>query len=320
MPTRSYHDLSMVTDSAYKLAHLINTGQYHNIFYYEFHQEVDPKTIINCEQGLEAFIERAGDFNSIFISYYNVDEVPAKINVALKLGEEWFIVPNCGSNYYLGYGPTGILKLREACFKRNVAAFLAFDNFEQWVNKRVGSPINSKLKSDFTFKQKEGKRFERVIKEIRFILNEMEKQPFNYVGLSEEKLRDIIKTHVSRTESGRITAETKNVLGKTDIHISTQDGLNEFIFELKVWKGESTLLNATNQLMQYLRWKNNYAGIIVFSYVMNFNQILNKVWRELQENYNGVRISESEFKITLKHKSDRAKSIEVHVILANLKH
>ncbi|MCX6327785.1 MAG: hypothetical protein NT144_14250 [Bacteroidia bacterium] len=47
-----------------------------------------------------------------------------KSRVAVKVANEWFIAHNCGSNYYLGYGPTGILKLREACANKNIAGFL----------------------------------------------------------------------------------------------------------------------------------------------------------------------------------------------------
>lgn len=48
-------------------------------------------------------------------------------------------------------------------------------------------------------------------------------------------------TPLNVTFKGRTNAEAKNCKGKTDILVKTKDGLNEHIFELKVWNGIETL-------------------------------------------------------------------------------
>ena len=134
----TYQVISIVKNNAYRLAELINGGHYSNILYYEFHEVVDPTGIFNCLEGLDAFSERSAVFYKIFLSYGYVDEEPAIIHVAVKLADKWFIAHDCGSNYYLGYGPTGILKLREACANKNVAGFASDDNFDECVKLKCG--------------------------------------------------------------------------------------------------------------------------------------------------------------------------------------
>ena len=142
----SYQEISIITDNAYKLASLINGGYYDNILYFEFHEEVDPTTIYNCLEGLNAFRERSEKFYENFISYIYVDELPAIIHVAVKIANEWFIARDCGANFYTGYGPMGILELRKACANNKIAAFVFHEEFNQWIIKKFG--VSGKSKKD----------------------------------------------------------------------------------------------------------------------------------------------------------------------------
>ncbi|MBK8444266.1 MAG: hypothetical protein IPL35_12985 [Sphingobacteriales bacterium] len=135
----NFTDISIYTDNAYKLAEAINGGHYREIMYFEFHEIVDSKGIWNCLEGLERFSEQNNKFYSIFLSHGFVDEEPAIIHIALKLGTEWFISRDCGANYYSGFGPMGIFKIREACFKNKILAFATTDNFEEWIKQNLNS-------------------------------------------------------------------------------------------------------------------------------------------------------------------------------------
>ena len=219
----TYTDLSIITDNAYKLADLINGGHYNNILYYEFHEEVDPEAVFNCLEGLESFSERAEEFNIIFFSHGFVDELPATIHVAIKISDEWFIARDCGSNYYLGYGPTGILKLREACAKKNVASFAKEENFEEWLKKKFGSP---KKPSATDKKSIDQFQFEKLIKALQYLTVEMQRRPKEFQDLKEENIRDRMLTPINVIFKGRGNAEAKNRKGKTDILVKTKDGLN----------------------------------------------------------------------------------------------
>ena len=315
----TYQDISIVKNNAYRLADLINGGHYSNILYYEFHEVVDPTGIFNCLDGLDAFSERSADFYKIFLSYGYVDEEPAIIHVAVKLADEWFIAHDCGSNYYLGYGPTGILKLREACANKNVAGFASDDKFEEWLKQKFGSPKKSS-KSDK--KSVDQLQFERIIKSVQFLTNDIQRRPEEYQGLKEENIRDRMLTPINVTFKGRGNAEAKNCKGKTDILVKTKDGLNEHIFELKVWDGIDTLKEAIEQLQDYLSWHNNYCGIIMFCYKSDFTSILKKVEQHLTNNFNfgkRERFIQNEFRFKLQHPTEKFKHIETHLTLINLK-
>ncbi len=315
----TYQDISLVTNNAYKLADLIKGGDYNNILYYEFHEMVDRAGIFNCKEGMDVFSERSADFYKIFLSYIYVDEEPAIIHVAVKLADEWFIAHDCGSNYYLGYGPTGILKLREACANKNVAGFASDDKFEEWLKLKFGS---SKKSSKSDKKSVDQLQFERLIKSVQVLTNDIQRIPEEYQGLKEENIRDRMLTPINVTFKGRGNAEAKNCKGKTDILVKTKDGLNEHIFELKVWDGIDTLKEAIEQLQGYLSWHNNYCGIIMFCYKSDFTSILKKVEQHLTNNFNfGKRESfiQNDFRFKLQHPTDKFKHIETHLTLINLK-
>lgn len=315
----TYQDISLATNNAYKLAGLINNGQYNNILYYEFHEVVDPATNYNCLEGLEEFSKHSDKYYKIFLSQGYVDEEPAIIHIAVKLADEWFIAQNCGSNYYLGYGPRGILKLREACYNKNVAGFASDDNFDEWLKTKFA--IAKKRSKSFR-KNEDQLQFDRLIKSIQYLTSDLQRRPEQYQGLNEENIRDRMLIPLNAIFSGRGNGEAKNCKGKTDILIRTKDGLNEHIFELKVWGGIKTLEKATGQLQNYLSWHNNYCGIIMFCYNNDFSNILDETEKYLAENYNfnqREKFIPNEFRFKLKHATDKFKIINTHLIFINLK-
>ncbi|MEQ8473555.1 MAG: hypothetical protein RIC35_20325 [Marinoscillum sp.] len=314
-----YQDISIVTNNAYRLADIINGGNYNNILYYEFHEEVDPTGIFNCLEGLESFSKRSENFYKIFLSYGYVDELPAIIHLAVKMADEWFIARDCGSNYYFGYGPTGILKLREACANKNVVGFASEDNFEEWLKNKFGTP--KKLSANDK-KNIELFQFEKLIKSLRYLTVDMQRRPEQFQVLDEENIRDRMLTPINVTFKGRGNAEAKNCKGKTDILVRTKDGLNEHIFELKVWDGIKTLIEAISQLQGYLSWHNNYSGIIMFCYNLDFTSILDEAEKHLTANFNLDKREKNipnEFRFRLPHPTDKLKIIRTHLIFINLR-
>ncbi|QNR23832.1 hypothetical protein [Croceimicrobium hydrocarbonivorans] len=314
-----YQDLSLVTDSAYNLASIINDGKYDNILYYEFHEKVEATKIINCLEGLESFTARSINYYKIFNSYGIVDEFPAIIHIAVKLADEWFIASDCGSNYYLGYGPSGILKLREACAKKNVMGIVSECDFDKWLTYKFGK---GKKYSENLNNNKDLIQFQKLIKSLQHLTAEMQRKPSEYQNLQEENLRDKMLTPLNVVFKGRINAEAKNNKGKTDILLRTKDGLNEYIFELKVWGGIRTLKKAIDQLQGYLSWHNKYSGIVMFCYNSDFTSVLNKSEQFLKDNYSFEKrgkLIENEFRFRLVHPTDRSKTIELHLIFINLK-
>ncbi|MBK8444267.1 MAG: hypothetical protein IPL35_12990 [Sphingobacteriales bacterium] len=165
-------------------------------------------------------------------------------------------------------------------------------------------------------------QFERLIKSLRYLTCDMQRRPEQFQTLTEENIRDRLLTTLNITFKGRGNAEAKNCKGKTDILIRTKDGFNEHIFELKIWKGILTLQETIKQLQGYLSWHNNYAGIIMFCYNLNFTKILNDTEIYLTENHNFTnreKFIENEFRFKLEHSTDEHKKIETVLTLINLK-
>jgi len=316
---KTIEDISVITNNSYRIAEIIDGNQYSNILYYEFHQRVNPQGIHNCIEGLKSFTERSNDYYKIFLSLGFVDEDPAIIHIAVKISDKWFIARDCGSNYYLGYGPIGILKLREACAKRNVLGIATDENFDEWLIHNFDSSSIEKLnkKENIDLLQ-----FDKLIKSLRFLAVDMQRRPEEFSGLKEENIRDRMLTPINMVFEGRGNAEAKNCKGKTDILVRTADGLNEHIFELKVWRSIKDLTSAIGQLLSYLSWHNNYSGIIMFCYNVNFTKILEKVEQHLTNEFDydhREKLIPNEFRFKLKHPSDEYKTIETHLILVNLK-
>lgn len=313
----NYSDLSIITDAAYKLAKLIEGGHYSNIFYYEFHEDVDPSGIYNCLEGLESFREVTAKFEGIFISGYFVDEVPANIHVALKVGNELFIIHDCGANYYLGYGPSGIIELRKACFQQKVTGFIIEEDLDVWLANRY---LDNSTKSEATAKfEHEKEEFVSFCKSLIFFAKDMQRRPDEYHGLKEENIRDRIIIPLNTVFEGRVHAESKNRNGKTDLLIRTKDGSNEHVLELKVWNGLNTLTGAISQIQSYLSWHNNYCGIVIFCFTKKFSSVLEKVHQYLEKEYESLAKLESNvFQFEMSHQTDEDRSIEVNLVLVNL--
>jgi len=315
----TFTDLTIVSDCCYKLSELILSGHYNNIFYYEFHQEVDPESNYNSLEGLKAFTNRSQDFYEIFISTGWIDEFPARIHIALKVGDEWFIARDIGSNFYLGYGPTGILKLREACSKKKITAFAPNENFDDWIkNKFEESKIPNLQNPNYN----DTIQFEKLCETIRLMTSEIQRRPEQYQGLTEENIRDRMLTPINIAFNGRGNAESKNRKGKTDILVRTEDGLNEHIFELKVWSGIKTIEQTIEQILSYISWHNNYCGIIIFCYNKNYSAILNATEKFLKEKFGynkRKKYLENEFCFRLTHQTDSKKTILTNLFFINLR-
>ena len=312
----NYQDLTSIPESSYKLAELINGGHYSNIFYFEFHEAVDPSNIYNCQEGLNAFQERSQEFYKIFIKKMIVDENPAIIHIALKVGDVWFISQDCGSNFYLGFGPSGILKLRQACANKNITGFASNESFENWLKTHLRKQRNQSKRNVDNI------QFERLCRALQWLTADMQRRPGQFQGMTEENIRSKMLTTLNVIFKGRGHAESKNHKGKTDILIRTRDGLNEHIFELKVWNGIKSLEKAINQLNGYLSWQNNYCGIVLFSYNEHYTDILTEIEDYLRDKYifdNRNENFPNEFRFHFYLQTDQKKMILCHLCCINLR-
>jgi hypothetical protein len=150
---------------------------------------------------------------------------------------------------------------------------------------------------------------------------DFERRQIEYQGIKEESIRDRLLAPINASVNGRANGEAKNGKGKTDILIRTERGDNEYVFELKVWKGITSLINAINQLNSYLSWNNKRCGIVMISYNKEFSSVLNASKKLLQEKFELIEseiTNEREFRFRLWNNSDKQKHVDVTLMFINL--
>jgi hypothetical protein len=147
----------------------------------------------------------------------------------------------------------------------------------------------------------------------------MERNPYVFASLEEEDLR----THflVPLNASYDATGETFNYEGKTDILIR-KDGLNVFIAECALWKGESYLKQKIDQLLGYASWRDTKCAILVFNRNKDFTAVLAKVPKVMASHGNYLRFiertGETEFRYVFSQREDRQREMFLSVLVFNV--
>jgi hypothetical protein len=101
----------------------------------------------------------------------------------------------------------------------------------------------------------------RIIENMSFV---MERNPRVFSVAPEETIRDHYLVQLNGQYEGSATGETFNGNGKTDILV--RDGNdNLFIAECKIWHGEKQFIEAVNQLLGYVTWRDTKTAIIIFN-------------------------------------------------------
>jgi hypothetical protein len=118
--------------------------------------------------------------------------------------------------------------------------------------------------------------YENILGIIRSMVHVMERSPKAFETMGEEDMRTQFLVQLNGQYEGRATGETFNAEGKTDILIRAEDR-NVFIAECKIWKGEKQLLDAIDQLLSYLCWRDTKAALIIFSRNATFSEVLGKI-------------------------------------------
>src|SRR5690606_5018776 len=125
-----------------------------------------------------------------------------------------------------------------------------------------------------------------ILNQIYGFGQNLEKYKTLYDKFDEEGFRDFFLPHLNLiSKSHAATGETFNKLGKTDILIQDENGINVFIAECKLWKGESELSKAIDQLLdRYVTWRDEKVALIVFNKDMkNFTELMAKAVEKLKK-------------------------------------
>ncbi|WP_417599847.1 hypothetical protein [Owenweeksia hongkongensis] len=166
--------------------------------------------------------------------------------------------------------------------------------------------------------------YDNILTQIYNYGQNLEKYKNLYDKFDEEGFRDFFLPHLnSISKSHTATGETFNKIGKTDILIQDENGINVFIAECKLWKGESELSKAIDQLLdRYVTWRDEKVALIVFNKDMkNFTELMAKAVEKLKQHplfdkYLGKR-NDSSYQFTFKHPDDPDKIIKLELIIFN---
>jgi len=166
------------------------------------------------------------------------------------------------------------------------------------------------------------KDYEHILKVIRHEGRSFEATPKTFAKHDEEELRDIILAHLNGHYEGQATGESFRKSGKTDIRIEDQNRA-AFVAECKVWRGESEINKALEQLLGYLTWRDCKASLIVFNKRnARFSELRTKLPEAIrshqlfQKELGEQELGEWRFQMQSAEDADRR--VVVHVFLFNL--
>ncbi|MBI2861574.1 MAG: hypothetical protein HYX89_02015 [Chloroflexi bacterium] len=121
-----------------------------------------------------------------------------------------------------------------------------------------------------------GDVYQEILKVIHDTGKQFERLPSTYAGKDEETLRDHLILVLEPHFEGSTTGETFNKNGKTDILIR-HDRSNLFVAECKFWDGPKAHIEAIDQLLSYLTWRDSKSGLVYFVDRKDFSAVLEEV-------------------------------------------
>lgn len=165
--------------------------------------------------------------------------------------------------------------------------------------------------------------YEAILKVIRYEGRSWESTPSPFSKLGEEDLRNIILAHLNLYFEGGATSETFRKSGKTDIRIEDKERA-AFVAECKVWRGRQSLLEACEQLLGYLTWRDCKASIVIFNQKnRDFLKIRSEVSEVFRSHPSFLRElpageQHGEWRFVLSSAEDPGREVTVHILLFDL--
>ncbi len=124
--------------------------------------------------------------------------------------------------------------------------------------------------------------YEDVLTIIKDMALAMERSPKTFATLKEEDIRNFFIILLNGHYQGSATGETFNGNGKTDILIRHENE-NAFIAECKFWNGQKKLVEAVDQLLGYVTWRDTKTSIILFNRQPDLTSVISKANHSLKE-------------------------------------
>ena len=116
--------------------------------------------------------------------------------------------------------------------------------------------------------------YNQILDSINKIGQSFERFPDTVKDKNEEGIRALFLTQLITTfTSFSATGESFNRSGKTDIMVK-YDASVVFIAECKMWKGKRAFLDAIDQLLSYLTWRDSKTSLIIFVRQTNISTVI----------------------------------------------
>ena len=165
------------------------------------------------------------------------------------------------------------------------------------------------------------KDYEHILSVMENMTRVMELSPSAFSEIGEENLRFHFLVQLNGLYEGNATGETFNYEGKTDILIK-ESRRNIFIGECKFWTGRAGYLEALDQVLSYLSWRDTKAAVLVFNRNKIFSGVLEKIQEATSTHQSYKKLkknrSESSWTYLFGHKDDPNREITITVLAFNI--
>lgn len=189
------------------------------------------------------------------------------------------------------------------------------------LEKKITKPLPSAPKevTEYGIKDED---YEHILTVIRHEGATFESTPKTYKNMGETDLRNILLAHLNGHYKGDATGETFRGEGKTDIRIEFENRA-AFVAECKLWRGPKELIDAVEQMLGYLTWRDYKCALVVFNKDnAGFTEIQNKVpvlMKGLQNFQKEIGSQPSgEWRFVVKSNDDESKQLIMQVFVFNL--
>ena len=133
------------------------------------------------------------------------------------------------------------------------------------VRKKVAPTLPTASTSHFTPEPAWAmEQYEHALKIMQDMALVMERSPEAFKAMDEEALRQHFLVQLNGQFEGKVTGETFNMAGKTDI-LLREGARNVFIAECKFWKGPKGFGEAIDQILSYSTWRDSKTALLVFN-------------------------------------------------------
>ena len=161
-------------------------------------------------------------------------------------------------------------------------------------------------------------QYEQALKIMQDMALVMERSPAAFKGMDEEALRQHFLVQLNGQFEGKVTGETFNMSGKTDI-LLREGERNVFIAECKFWKGPKGFGEAIDQLLGYATWRDSKTAILVFNRGTETSTVLRGIEEVVKSHTNFKRTvnwsHESGFRYVLHVNGDKSRELMVTVLV-----